>query len=109
MICSSFKAEDKRPFNPTKLKTQVLLAIATSIDALAIGISLACTGHNHIRQLVFPLVAIGVVSFLSSVWGNLLGIHFGRAIRQRYKPELIGGIILILIGVKILVSHLYGV
>ena len=106
MIREAFGPEEEQHFNPRKLRTQLIWAVATSIDALAIGISFACTGYNHLSQLTFPLTIIGVVSFLFSIIGYRLGCRFGRAIAHRLKPELVGGIILILIGVKILFSHL---
>ena len=111
MIREAFSSEEEdsghQHFNPNQLRTQLLLAIATSIDALAVGISFACTGYQQFTQLVPPLVIIGVVSFLFSILGNKLGTRFGKAIARRLKPELLGGVILILIGVKILVSHLF--
>ena len=109
MIREAFGSEEDehQHFNPNQLRTQLLLAIATSIDALAVGISFACTGYQQLSQLVLPLVIIGVVSFLFSIIGNRLGTRFGKAIAHRLKPELLGGVILILIGVKILVSHLF--
>lgn len=109
MIREAFGSEEEehQHFNPNQLRTQLLLAIATSIDALAVGISFACTGYQQLSQLVLPLVIIGVVSFLFSIIGNRLGTRFGKAIAHRLKPELLGGVILILIGVKILVSHLF--
>ncbi len=109
MIREAFSSEEEehQHFNPNQLRTQLLLAIATSIDALAVGISFACTGYQQLSQLVLPLVIIGVVSFLFSIIGNRLGTRFGKAIAHRLKPELLGGVILILIGVKILVSHLF--
>ena len=106
MIKESFGPEEEQHFNPRRLRTQLLLAIATSIDALAIGISFACTGYNTFGQLTLPLIMIGVVSFLFSLIGYLLGARFGRSIAHRFKPELLGGIILIGIGVKILIEHL---
>ena len=106
MIKESFGPEEEQHFNPRRLRTQLLLAIATSIDALAIGISFACTGYNTLGQLTLPLIMIGVVSFLFSLVGYLLGARFGRSIAHRFKPELLGGIILIGIGVKILIEHL---
>lgn len=106
MIWESFGPEEEQHFNPRRLRTQLILAVATSIDALAIGISFACTGYNHLSQLTIPLIIIGVVSFLFSILGQHLGSRFGKAIARRLKPELFGGVILILIGVKILVSHL---
>ena len=107
MIREAFGPEEEQHFNPRKLRTQLILAIATSIDALAIGISFACTGYEHLSQLTLPLSIIGLVSFLFSILGNKLGTRFGKAIARRLKPELLGGVILILIGLKILVSHLF--
>ena len=91
---------------PSALTTQLLLAVATSIDALAIGISFACTGYKTVAQLSFPLVVIGVGSFLFSVLGNWLGIRFGIAIRRKLNPELFGGLVLIFIGIKVLLTHI---
>ena len=91
---------------PSALSTQLLLAVATSIDALAIGISFACTGYKTVAQLSFPLVVIGVGSFLFSVLGNRLGIRFGIAIRRKLNPELFGGLVLIFIGIKVLLTHI---
>lgn len=108
MIWESFGDEEDQHFNPRKLRTQLLLAVATSIDALAIGISFACTGFTELSQLTMPLLIIGIVSFLFSIVGYHLGRRFGKTITRRLKPELFGGIILVLIGVKILLSHLLG-
>lgn len=99
--------EEDNHFNPQHLLTQLLLAIATSIDALAIGISMACTGYTRLSQLVLPLAIIGLVSFVLSIAGNLLGVRFGSTIARRLKPELLGGIILIIIGCKVLLSHMF--
>ena len=108
MIWESFGDEEDQHFNPRKLRTQLLLAVATSIDALAVGISFACTGFTTLSQLTMPLLIIGIVSFLFSIFGYHLGRRFGKAITRRLKPELFGGIILVLIGLKILLSHLLG-
>ena len=108
MIWESFGDEEDQHFNPRKLRTQLLLAVATSIDALAIGISFACTGFTELSQLTMPLLIIGIVSFLFSIVGYHLGRRFGKTITHRLKPELFGGIILVLIGLKILLSHLLG-
>lgn len=91
---------------PSALTTQLLLAVATSIDALAVGISFACTGYKTVDQLAFPLVVIGVGSFLFSVLGNRLGIRFGIAIRRKLNPELFGGLVLVFIGIKVLLTHI---
>lgn len=106
MIFESFSDEDEHHFNPQSLHTQLWLSVATSIDALAIGISFACTGYHELSQLTLPLIIIGVVSFLFSVFGNSLGVRFGKSIARRLKPELLGGLILVFIGIKILISHL---
>lgn len=106
MIYESFQPEEHRFFNPRKLHTQLLLSVATSIDALAVGISLAVTGYTSIKLLFEPLVWIGVGSLFFGVFGHLLGIRFGETVKRRLRPELLGGIILILIGVKILLTHI---
>ena len=108
MIRESFLPEEEKKIKPRKLKTQVVLAIATSIDALAVGISFACTGFSNIKMLTCPLLIIGFVSFVMSIIGVLLGVKFGKPITKKLKPELLGGGILIFIGIKVLLSHLYG-
>ena len=109
MIRESFDEEQEHSFDPQRLRMQLLLAIATSIDALAVGISFACTGYHRLSQLTVPFIIIGVVSFLFSILGYLLGTRFGKSITRRLKPELLGGIILVVIGVKILMTHLLGI
>ena len=106
MIVDSFKEEEHASMNPESWKTGLLLAVATSIDALAVGISYACTGYDTLSSLCVPLVTIGVVSFLMSILGYLLGVRFGEVVNKKMRPELLGGIILICIGVRILVEHL---
>ena len=106
MVWESLHPEEEQHFNPRRLRTQLLLAVATSIDALAVGISFACTGYTSVGQLTLPLIIIGAVSFLFSLIGYQVGARFGKSASQRLKPELLGGVILILIGVKILASHL---
>ena len=107
MIKESFDDDDSQPsFNPLRLRTQLLLAVATSIDALAVGISMACLGYNHISTLTLPLVMIGTASALLSIAGYWLGVRFGRIVARRIKPELIGGLVLVFIGIKVLLSHI---
>lgn len=98
--------EDNQHFNPTLLTTQLLLAVATSIDALAVGVSFAMTGFDGLSALVLPLCIIGVVSFVFALLGHALGIRFGFAVSRKVKPELLGGLLLIAIGLKILISNL---
>ena len=106
MVWESFGPEEEQHFNPRHLHTQLLLAVATSIDALAVGISFALTGYGTLSQLTLPLVIIGIVSFLFSIAGYHLGRRFGKPITKRMKPELVGGLILIAIGLKILLQDL---
>lgn len=106
MIRSAFQPDDAGHFEPSRWLTGVTLAFATSIDALAVGISFAMTGYKSLASLLMPLVVIGIGSFLFSITGHLLGIRFGSEIRRRLQPELFGGIILIAIGVKILLTHI---
>ena len=111
MIFDSFKEEDEShssTLHPSKPGARVVLAIATSIDALAVGISYACTGSESLPQLAQPLLFIGIVSFLMSTLGFYLGRRFGQVVTRRFRPELLGGLILIAIGIKILLEHLLG-
>ena len=106
MIRESFKPEEERNFNPCCYKVIFTLAIATSIDALAMGISFSCMGYTSLVSLVYPLVAIGVVSSLMTAVGLFLGVKFGKAFAERLRAELWGGLILIAIGIKVLIEHL---
>lgn len=106
MIADSFKAEEDKSMNPRNLRTQLLLAVATSIDALAVGISYACTGYQTMASIAVPVVVIGIVSFMMSLLGFTVGVKFGEAVVKKLRPELLGGLILIGIGVKILIEHL---
>lgn len=104
MIREHFKDSEEHSFDPTQLKVIITLAIATSIDALAVGISFAFTGFKELQSLLLPLVAIGLASFVLSLAGSLIGIFFGK--RFNLRMELFGGLVLIGIGVKILCEHL---
>lgn len=106
MIMDSFKEEEKKSFNPRRMKVIVTLAVATSIDALAVGISFSCMGYSSLVPLLYPLAAIGVVSSLMTALGLWIGVHFGSAFAERLRAELWGGLVLIAIGVKVLMEHL---
>jgi len=105
MVWESLRPAEHRHFNPRRLPTQLLLAVATSIDALAVGVTFALTGRQQWEQMSLPLIIIGIASLVLSLLGHHLGRHFGRVIERRLKPELLGGIILIGIGVKILIMN----
>jgi len=101
MIHESFKikAVEEKPPIP-EARVMFVLAVATSIDALAVGVSLAMDNV----AIVFPIIVIGLVTFLMSVlglWIGSRGLHFFEN-----KIEVAGGLILIGIGIKILVGHL---
>ena len=83
------------------VKTMFIMAVATSIDALAVGISLAMAGNVNIFLAV---ALIGVITFLLSAVGVKLGNIFGS--RFEKPAEITGGVILILLGAKILLEHL---
>lgn len=106
MIKDSFGSEEEAHFDPSKLTSQLIFAVATSIDALAVGISFACLGYKNIEQLTLPLIVIGVCSFVMSILGNILGVMCGKSIVKRLKLEFIGGVILLLVGFRILYEHI---
>ena len=81
-------------------KTMLLLAIATSIDALAVGVTFAFLRVDIVAAVLF----IGCITFICSAIGVKLGNVFGA--KYKSKAELAGGVILILIGTKILLEHL---
>jgi manganese efflux pump family protein len=93
--------EDLSP-NPSKGKTLIVLCVATSLDAMAVGLSMAMIRSS----ILFPSAVIGVVTLgLSALGlgiGGRLGAHFGK------RMEVLGGLILIGIGLNILLTHLFG-
>lgn len=101
MIYESIHAETtKKEVDPLNLYILLTLSIATSIDALVVGISFAFL-QNYIATLV---ISIGVVTFILSFIGVFIGNRFGNWFNN--KIEVVGGLILIFIGAKILFEHL---
>ena len=100
MIKDSFSKESDNFCDDVNFKTMIVLAIATSIDALAVGITFAFFNVN----LVLAISLIGIITFILSVIGTKIGNRFGD--KYENKAELLGGIILVLLGVKILAEHL---
>ncbi len=94
--------DDALPPDPSKGWNLVALSIATSIDALAVGLSLAMIGV----AIWQPSVIIGVVTAILS----LIGIAVGGRVGRRFGPtvEVVGGLILLAIGIRIVVAHLVG-
>ncbi|MEE0382006.1 MAG: manganese efflux pump MntP family protein [Oscillospiraceae bacterium] len=106
MLKEALEKEDASGDDPEKdadlsVKTMFLMAVATSIDALAVGISLAMVGSVNIW---LAAAFIGICTCLLSALGVKIGNVFGS--RYEKKAELAGGVILILLGVKILLEHL---
>lgn len=108
MIREGLKEEECREsFDPTRLFVVFTFAVATSIDALAVGVSFAFVGMEGIGGILSAVGIIGWVSFLMSLIGLYFGIRCGCGLAKRLKAELLGGVILVLIGCKILVEHLF--
>ena len=108
MIIESFKEEGSRhEYDPTNLKVVLGFAVATSIDALAVGVSFAFIGMRSCMDILLAVGIIGFVSFILSVIGLIFGVKCGCGIARKIKAELLGGIILVIIGIKILIEHLY--
>ncbi len=108
MVMESFKDEGCRhEFDPTSLKVVSALAVATSIDALAVGVSFAFLGIRTYSSMLPSIGIIGLVSFTLSFVGLMFGIRFGCGIARKLRAELWGGVILVIIGTKILIEHLF--
>lgn len=86
--------------DPSRGATLIMLAVATSIDALAVGLSLAVLSVG----IIYPAIVIGVVAAAMSLLGIFLGGRLGKAFGKRM--EFLGGLILIGIGVRVVISHL---
>lgn len=99
MIKETFEEEDDIT-NDTDFKSMIMLSIATSIDALAVGITFAFLGVN----IFFSSSIIGVVTFFICMFGVIIGNKFGSKFEK--KARILGGAILIFMGVQILVEHL---
>ena len=100
MIKEAFQKDEEELSDDFGFRTMVLLAIATSIDALAVGVTFA-----FLEVRILPAAGlIGVTTFLLSALGIWIGHVFGA--RYKAKAEFVGGAILILIGLKILLEHL---
>lgn len=103
MIRESLSGEENSSDDSTSVGTMLVLAIATSIDALAVGITFAFLVEGA-GQLVFAFSAIGVITFALSCLGVKLGSIFG--VKYKKRAEIFGGVVLILLGIKILLEHL---
>ena len=100
MIKETFSKENENINGDVGFKTMIILAIATSIDALAVGITFAFFNVN----LLLAITLIGIITFALSVIVTKIGNRFGD--KYENNAEFLGGVILILLGIKILLEHL---
>ncbi len=106
MILESVKNKEKVDECYTSVvnfKELTLLAVATSIDALAVGVSFGTMGNKLQLPILEDVLIIGITTFVISFMGVLIGSAFGT--KWKSKAEILGGVILIFIGVKVLLEH----
>ena len=101
MMKESFSKEEECPDASFGFKTMLTLAVATSIDALAVGVTFAFLDVT----IVPAVLLIGATTFVCSAVGVKIGNVFGN--RFQSKAEFLGGVVLIAIGLKILIEHLF--
>lgn len=101
MIYESFKNDpEDRSFNPLDIKVMIGMAIATSIDALIVGFSFALLDYKILISVGIIGSVTYVVAMLGMLFGKKIGVRMGR------RMEILGGLMLMLIGLKILIEHL---
>lgn len=101
MIYEATKLQSERkPFDASNINVLLLLAIATSIDAFAVGITLSIVGVS----IWTPILVIGIITFILCLLGFGVGDRFGHMFESKF--EILAGVVLILIGLKILIDHL---
>lgn len=101
MIYEAIWGKKEEDSSPVTGKMLVVMAIATSIDALAVGVSLAVLSVNIITSSLL----IGIITFGICFFGAWIGSSFGKLFKN--APEIVGGLILMGIGTKILIEHLF--
>ena len=87
----------------TDFKELFMLAIATSIDALAVGVTFGTMGSKLETSIWASVILIGITTFAISLGGVFIGNVFG--VKYKSKAEVVGGIILIIIGLKVVIEH----
>lgn len=103
MIKEALSSEEDDLTDGFSFKSMFPLAIATSIDALAVGVSYAFLPDMD-KKIIPAILFIGIITFSLSAIGVRIGNHFGT--KYKSKAEITGGVILIIIGIKILLEHL---
>jgi putative Mn2+ efflux pump MntP len=104
MLRGGLRKEGEHPTipNPSRGLSLVILRVATSIDALAVGLSLALLSVNVIWSALLIGAVSALLSLVGLLLGNPLGLHFGKSM------QILGGIILIGIDLRVLLTHLFG-
>ena len=109
MIKEAFSKEEEEMHAEMGIKSMLLLAIATSIDALAVGVTFSVVKINIIKSAgrmansIMACVMICIVTFCFSYAGVTVGAKFGS--KNKKTAEIVGGVILIIIGIKVLLEH----
>ncbi|MBR2967930.1 MAG: manganese efflux pump [Clostridia bacterium] len=103
MIYESFKDDDEGTNDSLAFKAMLPLAVGTSIDAMAAGITMALTPPTF--SVFIAVGIIGIITFAFSALGVKIGNIFGEKFKK--KAEIFGGVVLILLGLKILIEHLF--
>ena len=105
MIKEALSEDDECDCTDSSLSFKVMLtmAVATSIDALAAGVGMS-VDLNGFGQIILAVLSIGIITFILSALGVKIGNVFGA--KYKYLAELLGGIVLVLMGLKILLEHL---
>jgi putative Mn2+ efflux pump MntP len=104
IIDGCHSSKDDKVLNPSHPLVLLTLSVATSIDAMAVGVSFVGMGLLDFSDIIEAIVVIGIVSFLFSVCGKYIGVRLGQ--HFNWPVEILGGIILIGIGIKVLCEHL---
>lgn len=105
MIVGALKKEEEEECtNPYTVKNLLLQGVATSIDALAVGVGLSATMGGY-GEALLTVGIIGISTFIISTAGVYIGRMFGGMLKE--KAEIFGGVILVGIGAKILIEHLF--
>ncbi len=105
-IISTIKDNDSGRPLPFNVKRLLLTSVATSIDALAAGVGLAFSEPHESENFIISCMIIGAITLALSFAGFYIGKYSGKILKK--KVEIAGGIILILLGIKILLEHLLG-
>ena len=112
MIYESFHPECDRDDKALSFGNMIILSIATSVDALAVGIAFSCDGMEIFSEgRILGIIASCVIICCTTLILSAIGVKLGKYLENKIKStaEVLGGVVLILLGVKILIEHLTGI